>query len=278
MTSYAIRDDYNSGPSKGGSPSFYGSGPSKGGSPSFYSPMSQGYGGFGYSPYSMGGSYGSPYTNPYSVNPYGGFQQSMYGGGYSPYGGGYSRYGGGFGSATGKGGGFGQPLPGYYTRNIMEPELPPRDTTGLTPMGGGNSLADGINDGTIAMQPGDEIPVPVADVFPPQTQDEQERSNDVLNTFREQGRPPLPTDINYVADVFPEQTQGGQQGRLSQAAVLGGMDPASDQITGFPTPPPPPPPTTIADDFRPYYHAQVGPVRPPMRQAMPYGGKGGYYR
>ena len=196
--------------------------------------MSQGYGGFGYSPYSMGGSYGSPYTNPYSVNPYGGFQQSMYGGGYSPY-------GGGFGSATGKGGGFGRPLPGYYTRNIMEPELPPRDTTGLTPMGGGNSLADGINDGTIAMQPGDEIPVPVSDVFPP-------------------------------------QTQGGQQGRLSQAAVLGGMDPASDQIIGFPTPPPPPPPTTIVDDFRPYSQAQVGPVRPPMRQAMPYGGKGGYYR
>lgn len=221
--------------------------------------MSQGYGGFGYSPYSMGGSYGSPYTNPYSVNPYGGFQQSIYGGGYSPYGGGYSRYGGGFGSATGKGGGFGQSLPGYYTRNIMEPELPPRDTTGLTPMGGGNSLANGINDGTIAMQPGDEIPVPVSDVFPPQTQGG-----------------PYETPIA----VLPATPIGNnnQQGRLSQAAVLGGMDPASDQISGFPIPPPPPPPTTIADDFRPYSQAQVGPVRPPMRQAMPYGGKGGYYR
>jgi len=105
---------------------------------------------------------------------------------------------------------------------------------------------------------------------------------------QERDRLPAETPIGVHSSGLPETPiavlpatpigNNNQQGRLSQGAVLGGMDPSSDQIMGFPTPPPPPPPTTIADDFRPYSQTPVGPVRPPMRQAMPYGGKGGYYR
>jgi len=82
----------------------------------------------------------------------------------------------------------------------------------------------------------------VSDAFPPQTQGG-------------------PYETPMAVDAFPSPAQGGQQGRLSQAAVLGGMDPASDQMMGAP---------------RPMMMPQPAGMR--YRQPMTYGGKGGYYR
>ncbi len=170
-------------------------------------------------------------------------------------------------------------------------------------MGGGNGLAGGINDGTISMQPGN-TPTVEMDEYGNRIETVTEPDGTVkVTTYTPNGgvstQTTDPGGATMVSDAFPPQTQGGQQGRLSQAAVLGGMDPASDQMMGapqptittpppFPAPAPPPPPTTIVDDFGPYSQAQVGPARPrPMmaqpagmryRQPMSYGGKGGYYR
>ena len=139
----------------------------------------------------------------------------------------------------------------------------------VIPLMPGESVPDDIMQQYLIQQERDRLPPPIES--PPQT-----------------GGP-------FIVDPIGNNNQ---QGRLSQAAVLAGMDPASDQIMGAPKPPittpppfPPPsytPPTTIIDDFGPYSQAQVGPVRPrPMmaqpagmryRQPMSYGGKGGYYR